>query len=376
MTTRSRPAGKQSSLWVRIGVLLLGLIFSALLLEAAVLLLFGEQPKFPRRVVGAPWGLRYNEPGADYRHKSADGSFRFRINAQGMRADRDYAYMKPAGVKRIVSLGDSFTVGYEVQVEECFSSVLERELKEFGYNVEVLNAGVSGFSNAEEVLYFERELIKYDPDLVLLSFFVNDLTDNVRTGLFVLQDGKLAVGRKTYVPAGRLGNFLNSNPLFNFFSGYSNAFVFVKERATHILKRRMVEQNRANVSEADAAKPAQQNEAAQSRTDQQRRLAAAILDRLYEFAHGRGIPVVIQIIPSGGFTSAYAELPLTSVFPDEYFDADRPDLVLLPLIDVLRPHVGKMQIVNLRSHFHLTPAAHRLSGERLAELIHENGLLE
>ena len=37
-------------------------VIGGLLLEAGVLLLFGEQPKFPRRVVGAPFGLRITSP--------------------------------------------------------------------------------------------------------------------------------------------------------------------------------------------------------------------------------------------------------------------------------------------------------------------------
>ncbi|MEZ4290376.1 MAG: hypothetical protein R3E53_07505 [Myxococcota bacterium] len=52
--------------------------------------------------------------------------------------------------------------------------MLEQELRRAGLQVEVLNAGVSGYSNAEALLYLERELLKYDPDLVLLSFFAND----------------------------------------------------------------------------------------------------------------------------------------------------------------------------------------------------------
>jgi hypothetical protein len=142
-------------------------------------------------VVEAPWGLRYNDPGSKYRHKSADGTWWFRINRQGMRDNRDFSYKKPDGVKRIISLGDSFTIGYQVDVDQTFSAVLERELQKAGHDVEVLNAGVSGFSNAEEALYLERELLKYDPDLVVLSFYSNDLTDNVRTGLFRLKDGNL-----------------------------------------------------------------------------------------------------------------------------------------------------------------------------------------
>jgi hypothetical protein len=124
----------------------LGLAVAAILLEVGVLLTVGEQPKFPRHVVGAHFGLRVNEPNAHYRHKSVW----FQINAQGMRADRDFAREKPPGLLRIVSLGDSFTVGYEVAAEESFSSVLEAELRKAGLQVEVMNAGVSGYSNAEE----------------------------------------------------------------------------------------------------------------------------------------------------------------------------------------------------------------------------------
>src|SRR5688572_7729446 len=113
--------------------------------EGFVLVAVGEQVKFPRRVVAAPWGIRYNEPGASYRHKSRDGTWSFKINHQGMRAERDYSYEKPPGVRRIVVLGDSFGIGYEVDVQQTFAMVLERELRNRNPRVEVLNAGVSGF---------------------------------------------------------------------------------------------------------------------------------------------------------------------------------------------------------------------------------------
>ena len=110
---------------VRLAAVALSLVICAIGSEVVVTLLYGEQVKFPRHVVGAPWGLRINEPHAKYRHKSADVSVWFEINGQGMRANRDYAYEKPIGTKRIASLGDSFTTGYEVEFEETFSHVLE-----------------------------------------------------------------------------------------------------------------------------------------------------------------------------------------------------------------------------------------------------------
>ena len=222
--TRSklRPSARDGKLhrWMRrLVALLLGLILAGLSMEGAVLMIVGEQSKFPRHVVGAPWELRYNQPGASYRHKSPDGTWYFQINQNGMRADRDYSYTKRPGVQRILSLGDSFTIGFEVDYDQTFSRVMEDELNAAGRRIEVLNAGVSGFGNAEECLYLERELMKYQPDLVIVSFYANDLDDNVRTALFALEDGRLVPAAHAYVPMGSLGDFLNTNTCFNFFNG-------------------------------------------------------------------------------------------------------------------------------------------------------------
>ena len=67
-----------------LAALTLGCIVAFAIVEGMVLLLHGQQVKFPRHVVEALWGLRYNDPGSDYRHRSADGTWRFRINQQGL----------------------------------------------------------------------------------------------------------------------------------------------------------------------------------------------------------------------------------------------------------------------------------------------------
>lgn len=355
----------------------LGLCF--LLLEIGVLLVMGEQPKFPRHVVGTDFGVRVNEPGARYRHKSADGVFWFEINSRGLRADRDHPYEKPEGVFRIVSLGDSFTAGYEVQGDETFSAVLERALRSAGLRVEVLNAGVSGYSNAEAAVYLERELLRYEPDLVLLSFYANDLVDNVRSGLFEVVDGQLVQKADRYVPGGALGDLLNTNPIFNTLSGYSNAFVFLKERLTYIAKRSMVAENQANL--ADAADAADSDRLSTDTpatpslegTERQRILAAANLDRIYETARSRDIPFVIQSIPH---FAASGEARLLEMFPLEEFDVDRPDLYFVGLIDLLSRALGKQALYNRRSPGHWTAFSHRRSGEALAALILAQGVLD
>lgn len=361
----------------KLAALLIGLIMAWGLTEVVVLFAMGEQAKFPRRVVEAPWGLRYNDPGTRYRHKSADGTFWFDINEQGMRATRDYAYEKPEGVKRIVSLGDSYTMGYEVAFEQCFSSVLERELRAAGVEAQVLNAGVSGFSNAEELLYLEKELLRYDPDVVVVSFYGNDLVDNVRTGLFKLEDGELVQVGDRYVPAGRLGNFLNSNWLFNTLSARSNSFVYIKEQATLALKRGMVRQNEQSFADAEAnasGGPVDGDASAPKAQDDKRpKLAAAIIDRMYEVLREKDIPLVVQSIPGGLYAG---DSKPVDIFPLEYFDIDRPGLAYVTIKPLAEAYDGDEVLVNRRSHRHWSPIPHEWAGKAIAETILEDGFVD
>ncbi len=46
----------------RLLALFLGLLVAGFLSEICVRVFLGRQVKFPRRVVEAPWGLRYNQP--------------------------------------------------------------------------------------------------------------------------------------------------------------------------------------------------------------------------------------------------------------------------------------------------------------------------
>ena len=346
----------------RIGLRLLwlgiGCVVALLLGEMVVTVLHGPTVRFPRRVVEAPWGLRYNEPNARYWHHSPDVHVEFHINAQGMRAERDFDYAKPAGVRRIVCLGDSFTAGYEVQHEETFASVMERELGQRGQRVEVLNAGVSGFSTAEEVLYLERELYRYAPDCVVLSFFSNDLADNLRTGLFAVESGTAVARAERYVPLGRLGNFLNTNAVFNFLSERSNLMALLKERVTLQIKAKMVAENRA--SEASAA-----GSAAVDPAQYERQLEGALLHRLLAWCRERNILLVVQSIPE----SIPAGPSLRDDFPYGEFLVEQDGLLFVKCEEFLTPYLGQELLYWTRSHFHWTPFAHRLSGQRLAEVI-------
>jgi hypothetical protein len=104
------------------------------------------------------------------------------INSVGLR-DREHTTAKPAGVVRMLVLGDSYAEALQVPVEQTFWAVLERELNAchaFGQNVvEAINLGVSGYGTAQELLALRTWGWAYQPDIVLLAFLTgNDISDN------------------------------------------------------------------------------------------------------------------------------------------------------------------------------------------------------
>lgn len=99
-----------------------------------------------------------------------------RINAQGMRGPpRERA--KPAGVRRVLVLGDSVIFGAFIERDEdTIPARLEAELRRDG-PVECLNAGVGGYSPWQEAIWLERRGLAWSPDLVVLGFVLNDVTE-------------------------------------------------------------------------------------------------------------------------------------------------------------------------------------------------------
>jgi len=95
------------------------------------------------------------------------------INSRKLR-DYDYDFAKPAGVKRVLMVGDSLTFGWGVPVEETAAKRLESRLNAAGGKWQVINAGVGNYNTSQEVAYFFNEGYRYKPDVVVLNYFVND----------------------------------------------------------------------------------------------------------------------------------------------------------------------------------------------------------
>lgn len=98
----------------------------------------------------------------------------YRINSHGCR-DAEYPLDKPAGIYRILALGDSFTLGMGVEQEETYPAQLERVLSEGNHAVEVINCAVIGYDMWQHNVALRKKARTYRPDLVTLGVFVNDL---------------------------------------------------------------------------------------------------------------------------------------------------------------------------------------------------------
>ncbi|NTV30312.1 MAG: hypothetical protein HGA80_09550, partial [Candidatus Omnitrophica bacterium] len=110
---------------------------------------------------------------------SVPGEFEYdaHLNRYGYRG-RDFSMPKPAGVKRIFAVGDSFTFGVGSPDGQTIPALLEADLNARGYPVEVVNAGIGGSSPVSNYVNLRDIHLKYQPDLVVFLFDLTDLWDD------------------------------------------------------------------------------------------------------------------------------------------------------------------------------------------------------
>ena len=81
----------------------------------------------------------------------------------------------------IAAFGDSLVAGYGLDDEQqSFAPVLQRELRGFGLNVTVINAGVPGETSAEGLARTEW-MLEDKPDIVIVELGANDMLRGLPT---------------------------------------------------------------------------------------------------------------------------------------------------------------------------------------------------
>lgn len=108
-----------------------------------------------------------------YPHKETGGSFRVSTDANGLRAPL-HPEEKPAGAFRVMTLGCSTTFGWGVDDDQTYPARLEAILGAAGHPVEVINGGQPGHTTFQGLWMWERALARYQPDVVILGYIVQD----------------------------------------------------------------------------------------------------------------------------------------------------------------------------------------------------------
>lgn len=93
------------------------------------------------------------------------------INADGLRDD-EHRRLRD-GRRRLVFLGDSLTFGWGVEQDATFAALLERML-DARTPTEVVNFGTGNYNTSQEVALFLDKGLAYEPDEVVLFYFIND----------------------------------------------------------------------------------------------------------------------------------------------------------------------------------------------------------
>lgn len=214
---------------------------------------FSPQPVMPRYVMATPWGVRANIPHAHYWHHTPEVTVEYRINGQGLRADRDYAPRTPAGTCRIAVFGDSLLMGYEVDLSDTFGAQLEQLLRSQGYRAEVLNFSVSGFGTAEMLRTYEAFARRFDPDIGIFSWHVTDLDDNARSGLYRLHEGELENANASYLPGVTIQDFLMRSKLYRVVADNSQLYALLRERLDIFGKRLLLQLRQSQATKVSVA---------------------------------------------------------------------------------------------------------------------------
>ena len=160
-------------------------VFSLVVLEGTVRMLWPQRPYEEWIAPDARCGHLY-KPNGHFLYPFPHSSYVMDLhtNSLGFR-DNEPA---PAvdGEKTILFTGDSYTMGFALDVESRFDRKLAQLCRENGRNFRFINTGVDGWGTVQESRYVEDHFDFLRPDIVVLTFCENDPYDDLS---FLANDG-------------------------------------------------------------------------------------------------------------------------------------------------------------------------------------------
>jgi len=116
------------------------------------------------------------------------------INQHGIRERDEIRHKKPAGQRRIICLGDSFTFGWGIRAEDGWVRLLEDDLRKDKGDVRTVNCGASGTVCVDEYLAgLKNRFHKFEPDAVIMTLCLNDLMPSHALSVLVADNTNIRV---------------------------------------------------------------------------------------------------------------------------------------------------------------------------------------
>lgn len=193
-------AGKpRTSIWRLVIFALLPLAIGWLAMEGLALAYFliGPSSRAPR-----PQLLYQPHPYSIYTlaPNRTDESRRRSHNSHGLRG-LDFSAQKPPATVRILCLGGSTTYSDGATTDgHTYPAHLERFLREHytraPFSIEVINAGLPGYTSLESLILFQTRLLDFSPDVAILHNCLNDawMAVNFRTFASDYSHGRHTLG--------------------------------------------------------------------------------------------------------------------------------------------------------------------------------------
>lgn len=368
----------------KILLILFGLLLSFVFLEFALHIFLIHPQTFgrPHELYGF-----HNRPNAHgwYFNQRNEYKVNIKINSKGLR-DREFPYEKPEGTFRILVLGDSYTAGFEVPLEDTFPKQLERLLNENSKELkfEVLNSGVMGYGTVNEFLYFNYEGYKYEPDIVILAFFSsNDFKENYcklsggSQPCYALVGNQLELKNFPYEYAREKKEIIRSR-----LRKYCKACFFIKYLKNTIIKKHRRPQ-KEDIPEFfikySTDYPLEWKEVVL--------VTEGIIKELDKKTQANGAELMVMIIPNG--EQVYPEIwkKYLETYPqakNKKWGLDRPneilstffeeeDIIYIQLLSYFRQHAQNGENLFYNNDGHFTSNGHELTSKIIYNYLIENG---
>lgn len=123
------------------------------------------------------------------RSKYPEWNVEFRVNNLGFR-DEDMTINKPAGVYRVLLVGDSFTEGESVEEFKTAAALVEKEIiAETEKRIEVVNMGVMSYAPAIYYRIIKDKGLPLSPDLIIVNVDMSDFQNDYAYAKDIDKDG-------------------------------------------------------------------------------------------------------------------------------------------------------------------------------------------